>query len=327
MNSMNLTSESRCKYALGIDIGGTKMIFLLSDQDGNVIAKKRIPTIIDGDPLVYIRTEVRRFLAEAGVAHSEILGTGMGLPAAIDFAHGVIVNCPALRIENVDVKTYFQYVFPEPLYIDNDVNMAVIGEKWRGTGAGYSDVILVAVGTGLGAGIMFGNKVHRGANGFAGEIGYFHVDPLIEGFKSNSAEFGPLEKMAAGSGIAEQARILLPEYPNSLLNNLEITAENVFAVASKGDELAQAVIERTVKYLAFGITNVVSLLNPHIVVIGGGVSNVGDFFIEAIQQRVSELIPFPIKVVGATLGEDAGALGAAAAVFLENSHLAFKDSI
>lgn len=323
--SVKLEFVPSSRYAFGIDIGGTKTMLLLTDLNGSVIAKRRVQTNADKpNVLDRVGQEAKRFILESGVDVSRIVGTGIGVPGTVEYATGIVAHSPNLHLTDVNIKSFFRDKLPGPVFVDNDVNMAVIGERWKGNAAGYPNVFLVAVGTGLGAGILVNDQVVRGANGFAGEIGFTHVDPLIEGYKAHPDKFGPIEHFTTGLGISAQARELLPLYPKSILQGQEISSEMVFEAAQKQDELACLVVSRTIKYLSFGISNAVALLNPNVVLIGGGISDVGDTFIQAVHERVNNLLLISTKVVRATLGGEAGAFGAAATALLESNNMAFS---
>ncbi|WAH36061.1 ROK family transcriptional regulator [Alicyclobacillus dauci] len=319
--SVQLRFVPTARYSFGIDIGGTKTIFLLADLSGHVVASRKMSSHAEGvDSLEHIRSEAERFLSSLDIAREKIVGTGVGAPGVTNYESGVVVAAPGLGWNHVNVKEAFERTLPGPVFVDNDVNMAVIGETWKGRGANYRNVVLVTVGTGIGAGIMMNGTVHRGAQGYAGEIGYFVVDPLAEG-KNELESFGALDRLASGSGIESQAAAMLADYPDSLLHGQDITSEQVFAAASKADPLATRVVKTVENYVAYALMNIVALLNPDVVILGGGVAQSGEAFLSAIQSRVRDLMPIPVTVVGAALGENAGALGAAATVLLETNHL------
>ncbi|MFB5190744.1 ROK family transcriptional regulator [Alicyclobacillus fastidiosus] len=320
--SVQLRFIPDARYALGIDIGGTKTILVLSNLNGRVIAREKVATCgKSSDVLEHIRRAADNFIANSGIDRSRIVGMGVGAPGLTDYESGVVIAAPALHWVDVNVKQALQGLVQGPIFVDNDVNMAAVGEKWKGEGSRCRDVVLITIGTGIGAGVIINGSIHRGAHNYAGEIGYFAVDPLTDE-TSTSDEFGPLDKLASGSGVASQARALLPVYPNSILHGQKITSERVFAAAAKSDPLALAVVDAMAKYTAAAIANIVALLNPGVVIIGGGVAQSAALFMSQIRSRVQELVPIPVHIVCASLGEDAGALGAAATVLVETNHLA-----
>ncbi|GMA63451.1 glucokinase [Alicyclobacillus fastidiosus] len=320
--SVQLRFVPDAKYALGIDIGGTKTILLLSDLTGRVVARKKVSTRANrSDVLEHIRAEADEFIANSGIDRGKIVGVGIGAPGLTDYESGVVIAAPALQWTEVNVKQALQELSPGPIFVDNDVNMAAVGEKWKGEGSRCRDVVLITIGTGIGAGIIINGSIHRGAHNYAGEIGYFAVDPLTDE-TSTSDEFGALDKLASGSGVASQAKALLQSYPHSILHGVEVTSERVFEAAAKSDPLALEVVDSMAKYTAAAIVNIVALLNPGVVIVGGGVAQSGALFMSRIRSRVKELIPIPVDIVPASLGEDAGALGAAATVLIETNNLA-----
>lgn len=314
------------KYALGIDIGGTKTVFALTDLNGDVVAYQKSPSHREGlSPLENIKIEAKKFLSSCGFEQSEIVGTGIGVPGVVDYKTGVVASAPALSWTDINIKAAFESFLPGPVYVDNDVNMGVIGEKWKGSGRAHGDVVFIAVGTGIGAGLVLNGSVHRGSGGYAGEIGYLPVDPLTTE-QTRFEDFGALEKFASGSGIVLQARALAEQHPDSSIRDANtITSEEIFAAAASGDVLAERLVDLLIKHTAYALSSVVALINPDVIVIGGGVAQAGDRLFEGIQDRVSQLVPIPVSIVPAGLGSDAGAIGAALAALIETNNMHVKE--
>ncbi|RIV26182.1 ROK family transcriptional regulator [Alicyclobacillaceae bacterium I2511] len=317
---VHLRFVANAKYALGIDIGGTKTIALLADLKGNVVQRLKFSSHREGlGALENIRNEITKFLVESNVQQEKIVATGIGVPAITDYKTGEIISAPGLFQEQINVRNFFKEQLPNPIFVDNDVNMGVIGECWRGNGTGFSNVTLLAIGTGIGAGIVINGQVYRGATGFAGEIGYLQVNPL-EDKTIEVSHFGPLETMASGRGIEKLIPTFLDRYPDTVLT-CTTTAEGIFAAMRNGDELAQDLVDNMVKYLAFAISNIISILNPQRIIIGGGVAQAGEDFLHRIESRVHKLIPVDFELVPAGLGEDASAYGAAATALLATGNM------
>ncbi|GGJ02632.1 transcriptional regulator [Alicyclobacillus cellulosilyticus] len=306
------------KFALGVDIGGTNTIVVLTDLAGHVVAREKFPTRAgDEHPLAAILERVKAFLARTGVAREKLLGTGIGFPGVTDTARGVVLNSPSLGLVDFDAVQFFDPL-PGPVFIDNDVNMGVIGERWLGAAQGLQNVVLVAIGTGIGAGLILNGEVYRGAGGSAGEIGHLHVDPLLADRRRTLHEFGPLESAASGLGMEQVAltmRAAVEEHPRRM------TAEELFAAAKAGDVIAQQVIGRAILFLSFSIANMITLLNPDLVLLGGGVAQAGSALLEPVRAHVARLSPVSCPIELAGLGEDSAALGAAATVFLAADEL------
>lgn len=309
------------KYAFGIDIGGTKSILLLTDLNGNVVAQKKISSHHNElDSLSHILQEADAFLSEAGIERDRIVGTGIGAPGITEYKTGVVVAAPALDWFEVNLRNAFREALKTPVFIDNDVNMAVLGEKWKGNGAQYSSVVQVSIGTGIGAGLILEGSVYRGAHNYAGEIGYFQVDPFAVR-KGVIQEFGALEDKASGRGIAKVATGLLDSFPNSILRGKNVTSEDVFRAALDKDPLAVEVIDGLISHISFTITNILSLVDPDVVILGGGVAQSMLPYLQTLTSRVQDMVPIPVNIVPAQLGEDASAFGAAAAALIETENL------
>jgi glucokinase len=317
---VHLRFVANAKYALGIDIGGTKTIALITDLKGNVVYRRKFPSHRVGlSALENIRGELTKLLEESEIPREKIVATGIGVPAITDYKTGEIVSSPGLFQGQMNVTDFFEGHVPGPVIVENDVNMGVIGECWRGNGVGFSNVALLAIGTGIGVGIVVDGKLYRGATGFAGEIGYLQVDPLADA-DIEVSHFGPLERVASGNGIERLIPKYLDKYPDTVLT-VESTAEEIFQAMRQGDLLAKMLVENMVKYLSFAISNMISILNPQRIIIGGGVAQAGEDFIHAITSRVRRLIPVHFELVPAGLGEDAAAFGAAATALLATENM------
>ncbi|GLV13290.1 glucokinase [Alicyclobacillus hesperidum] len=290
---------------------------MLTDLAGTVIAHRKIASHRDGASIVeHLRRQAQMFLQESGVPKDKIVGSGIGAPGLINYEDGTVIAAPGLNWINVNLREAFHSYLPGPIIVDNDVNMALVGEKWVGSGGDDEDVIFVAIGTGIGAALMIGGQIHRGSAGYAGEVGYAPVDPFTDA-QSDVTRFGPLENVASGTGIRLEAKANMNLFPQSMLQGREIRTEEVFEAARHGDELGQYVVDRTVKYLAFALAHMVALVNPAKIILGGGVMRVGDTLLKQIDQRLKQIMPIRARLTLAQLGELAGAYGAAASPIME----------
>ena len=202
-----------------------------------------------------------------------------------------------------------------PVILENDANAAALGEMWRGAGQGYRTLICVTLGTGVGGGIILDGKLWRGVDGSAAEIGHIGVDPF-GGVPCTCGSRGCLEVYASATAIVRMTREARPRYPNSMLHNTEdLTSAKVYEAGIAGDELAIEVFRRMGVYLGIGLASLINILNPEIVIIGGGLSNGWTLFEKHMKQQVIErAFPIParrVKIVRAQCGDDAGLLGAA----------------
>jgi len=261
----------------------------------------------------------RNATAQGGV----LSAVSVVVPGTVNVAEGVVVKAPNVPcLDGFRLAAALESELEWPVILENDANAAAIGEMWRGAGKGYRTLICVTLGTGVGGGIILDGKLWRGADGSAGEIGHIGVDPFA-GVPCTCGSRGCLEVYASATAIVRMTREARPRYPNSILHNTEdLTSEKIYEAGTKGDELAIEVFRRMGVYLGIGLASLINVLNPEIVVIGGGLSNGWELFEKHMHQQVIErAFPIPArrgKVVRAQCGDDAGLLGAA--------QLAFSDS-
>lgn len=346
--------NARMAYLVGIDLGGTKLVGGVCDMEGNVVASARVPTHGRRGSVPDVHVRVREFieslLEDANVDLSKVMGIGIGVPGIPDPTGGGIRLAPGLRTgppignvrgvassaakaaaeqdtsnkgdndESLTLASYLEEHFGRPVHIDNDVNMILQGERWKGSLQHASHGVCVTVGTGIGVGLLTNGEVYRGANGAAGEIGYWLIGSLGPIVKPTG--YGPLETFAAGPGIARRckARLQAPGASRLVLDLVDgdeeaITAEVVAQAAQMGDPLALEVWHETVAVLGVALANLCSLIDPEKVIISGGVARAPkSLFLDPLRDIISTLVPFPPKVVGSQLGEHAGILGAVATV-------------
>ena len=264
----------------------------------------------------------RAFQPTAPEGGGGISAVSVVVPGTVNVAEGVVVKAPNVPcLDGFRLAAALESELEWPVILENDANAAAIGELWQGAGQGYRTLICVTLGTGVGGGIILDGKLWRGVDGSAGEIGHIGVDPFA-GVPCTCGSRGCLEVYASATAIVRMTREARPRYPNSMLHNTEdLTSEKVYQAGREGDELAIEVFRRMGVYLGIGLASLINVLNPEIVVIGGGLSNGWDLFGKHMHQQVLErAFPIParrVKIVRAQCGDDAGLLGAA--------RLAFKD--
>ncbi len=308
------------RFVVGADIGGTKTLLLLLDLDGNVIARTKYPTR-EGDrsPLDNLVRRVDQLIKDAGVDRERVVGTGVGVPTMVDFNDAVILQSQFLGMNGESLRDALANRLPGIIYADNDVNMAALGEYWKGKAVGMQNAVLITIGTNIGAGIIMNGQLYRGQGGAAGEIGLINIDP--DASAQTSWHRGPLESAASGNGITRVAQARFDEFPETTMSREDLSSEALFRAESEGDPLAVSVITDAYKHLAFAISNIIALMAPEIVIIGGGVAQVGERYVDELRHRVAAHCVVPHRIELATLGEDAGACGAAATVLRETGNL------
>lgn len=291
---------------LGIDIGGTKTIVAFADDSGSIIVQQSLRTPRNQGPSAVLSEISRAAHAllinhkPSAISHPTAVGIGCGGP--LDPDRGVILTAPNLPgWENLPLVDYFSNVFNAPAYLDNDVNLAALAEARKGAGIGVDHLAYFNIGTGIGGGIVIGGKLYRGC-GNAGEFG--HQVILPDGPPCLCGKHGCLESLASGTSIARRAKE----------SGLSLTAEEVAQAARAGDAIAARIMNETAEYLGLGVANVVNILNPRMVVLGGGVMKSADLLLDGIRRTVNERamtqLANDVQIVPGILGDQAGITGA-----------------
>ena len=315
------------KKIIGIDLGGTSVKFAILTQEGEIQEKWSIKTNIldEGSHIVPdIIASIKHHLELLNLSAEDFIGIGMGSPGAVDRFEGTVVGAYNLNWKTVQpIKKDIESALGIPFFIDNDANVAALGERWKGAGENQPDVVFMTLGTGVGGGIVAEGKLLHGAGGVAGELGHITVD-FDRPFDCTCGKKGCLETVASATGIVNLTRRYADEYAGDAeLKRLiddgeEVTAKTVFDLAKDGDDLALIVYRHFSQYLGIACANIASVLNPANIVIGGGVSAAGQFLLDGVQ-KVFDENTFPqvrtsTQLVLANLGNDAGVIGAASLV-------------
>lgn len=304
------------KYVFGVDVGGTTVKMGLFTVDGEVLDKWEIKTHTEngGETILPdIAASVDAKLAEKEISKEEVSGIGIGIPGPID-DNGVVPHTANLGWGYKEVTRELSELTGLVCKGGNDANVAALGEMWKGGAAGYSNVVMVTLGTGVGGGIILGGKILTGSNGAGGEIGHLHVDDHIPG-QCGCGNHGCLEQVASATGITNLANRALAESDKpSMLRDGEVSAKTVFDAVKAGDELAKEVAEQFGKYLGTALANITAVVDPQAIVIGGGVSKAGPILLEYVEkyyQKYCFKSCRNVKFALATLGNDAGIYGTA----------------
>ncbi|HEX7975069.1 MAG TPA: ROK family transcriptional regulator [Anaerolineales bacterium] len=293
---------------IGIDLGGTKMFGTVADLSGNIQVEEYITWNGDqANSLNRVCDLVERLLAAPRPDGQSIRGIGIGAPGITLYEEGVVSWAPGLGWRDLPLKKILVERYGLPVVIENDVNLAALGEYGFGAGKGASSLVCMAVGTGIGAGIVIDRKVYRGFHQSAGEIGY--LPPDVSYLGRSYSGFGAFESIASGPGIAARARQLLQDRGLPLPHE-GLTSEAVFNAARGGEVWAQQVLNDTVDYLAFAVATITALIDPEVIVLGGGVARSADLLIDPILRRVKGVVPSLPLLVQSTLGFRAAVMGA-----------------
>jgi glucokinase len=311
-------------FAIGIDVGGTKIAAALIDRDGRTIAQRRCPTCAKNGVEAVVEQIVAYINELAGESPGPVAGAGVGVAAIVDVRRGLAISGVNLGWADVPVMRMLTErlgdMWQGRLWVERDTNAAALGEYVYGAGRGATDLLYVTVGTGIGAALILDGRLARGAEGGSGNIGHFVLDP--QGERCACGKRGCTETMASGPAIAHRAAAALRSGKTSALRDLAldaITTVEVVEAAKDGDALAIQTLAEAGRYLGIAIAYCVDLINPDRVVIGGGVMAAGDLLLDPVRRIVAEYaLPSNARlarIVPADLGSEAGAIGAAALVW------------
>ncbi|MEN4042267.1 MAG: ROK family transcriptional regulator [Anaerolineaceae bacterium] len=303
-----LEFNAAAHVVIGVDLGGTKLYGAVSDLGGKILSEIHIAPHHTREEdsfalLVNALEQLRQTAIDSGL---HLMGVGIGVTGVIAPETGCVTLAPALNWTGFPLRQRLQAHFAIPIEIENDVRMAALGESWFGAGREAESLVLIAVGTGIGSGIVVNSIVYPGANNIAGEIGYLLPD--LTHLARNYDQFGAFEQLASGTGIAQRARQALSGQ-RATKELADLSAVDVFAAARQGESWAQAVVAETVDYLAQAIAAVQLILDPELILLGGGVSAAADLLIEPILQRLKGAIPTQPNIRVAQLGYRAGVMG------------------
>lgn len=310
------------QYVLAVDIGGTKVAAALVDDGGSIHYRMQEPTNLDGPAagLDQLTRMIRQIMQQD--AMTPPLAVGIGIPAVIEHGSDHIIwapNLPGWR--DVSLRATLEERLGLPVVVEYDGHTAILGEWWLGVGRGYDNIAGLFVGTGIGGGLVLNGRLVRGRNRLAGAAGWFAMTTDASRRDDPAHSIGHWESLAAGPGIVRRARALLERTPDAALANQKdtLTAKDLFDVARQGDPLARQIIDETADLLGLGVANIVSLINPDIVILGGSVGSQGDLLLPRIRQAVSDwaqpISASAVAIVSSQMGADAGLLGAAYAAF------------
>jgi glucokinase len=296
------------------DLGGTHLRAATVDQKGRIQFrfKQNTPQVKDANAIV--DAIVAAVEQTGGV--EKISALSLVVPGTVKVEEGAVVKAPNLPcLDGFRLASELTERLGLPAILENDANAAAVGEMWQGAAVGCKTIICVTLGTGVGGGIILDGKLWRGVDGAAAEIGHMCVDPF-GGVACTCGSRGCLEVFASATAIVRMTREASPRYPESVLQgSQELTAETIFVAGRQGDELALEIFRRMGVYLGIGLANLINILNPEMIVIGGGVVNGWDLFEKHMHQQVEErafpLLAARVKIARAKCGDDAGLLGAA----------------
>ena len=306
-------------YALGVDIGGTKISVTLGNSRGKILSQKSVPTLTGklarrginelAQSLYCLKSQIKK--------PSRIVGVGIGIPGPMDPQRGIVQRSPHLKgWAGFPLKSFLQRKLRLPVFITNDANAAAVGEKVFGRGRSVKNFVYLTVSTGVGGGIILNNELWVGASFGAGEIGHTIIFP--DGEKCGCGHRGCLEAYASGTAIANYVRAQI--HPSKRgLTPFGFSAEKIAASAAKGDRLALKAFKRAGYFLGMGLANLINILNPEMLIVGGSVTKSSRFFwpemIHSARTNAWPTLYSACRIVKTRLGDRVGDLGALALAF------------
>jgi len=300
--------------SVGVDVGATNTRVALVDQQAKILAVARRPTA-RGDKsgiLQGLLATIEEVLVTSGAGLERISGVGVGIPGTVDIFTGRFVRSSNLAVEDIPVRTAVKRKFDLPCWVENDVRAATIGELIFGAGQQFKDFVYLSVGTGIATGLVFNGRIYRGAAHRAGEFGHVTID--LDGIPERRRR---LEPWVAGPGIVWQVQAMVKDYPQSCLVAVmrddpdALNATAVFRAAADGDELGLRVLDEVSAYLGVGILNLLSLLSPEVIILGGGVFSNADILMERLQTIVAPTVERRKRYYGLPHGITPSKLGPA----------------
>ncbi len=311
------------KNYLGIDLGGTNIAVGVIDENCRFVAKHSVPTQgrrSFGAIVADMAQAARKAVDMAGLSQRDIDYVGIGAPSTIDPHNGHVVFANNLGWKDADIIGEFRKNWDIPVKVANDADCAALGEAYGGAAKEFDNVLMLTLGTGVGGSFIINKKIYLGGNGYGCEPG--HTTLVYNGVRCTCGRKGCLEAYASVTALIRQTIEMMASYPTSRMYEMcnndirQVDGRTAFEASKQGDEAALRVVENYVSYLAAGISSLVTTFRPGVVILGGGVSNQGDYLIDPVRQLVhetcyaSDLIE-PPEIFRASLGNDAGIIGAA----------------
>ncbi len=308
---------------IGIDLGGMSIKAGIVDKQGKILIKDKVPTKADrhySEIILDMATLIKKLLNDSHITIDDVLGIGIGSPGTPDSKSGVLVFSNNLHFYNVPIREELKRYYDVPIYLENDANVAALAESEFGASKNVENSVMITLGTGIGGGIIINNRIYGGFNSAASELG--HMIIVHDGILCSCGQKGCFEKYASASALISQTIEGAKKNPTSLINEIvnhdysKINAKTVFNAKEAGDETAKNIITTFIGYLSSGIINIVDILFPEYIVIGGGLGNEGENLIAPLRKIVSETAYSShglreTTILPAKMGNDAGIIGAA----------------
>jgi len=314
-----VTEPTRAKLVFAADLGGTHLRVALVDQTGKILSQVKRETPSGPKPECIVEAIIH-CVRELSSSHSDdVVAASVVVPGTVDKENTRVVQAPNLpALDHFGLKQALEEGLGLPVLLENDANAAAVGEAWLGAARGACNVICITLGTGVGGGIILDGKLCRGTDGSAGELGHTTIDPF-NGPQCKCGNTGCLEMFASATAIVRMTREANGRFPQTILHDKCLTAVRVYCAAKEGDELALEIFKRVGQYLGVGLANMINMLGPEVIVLGGGVANAWDLLEptirEEIRKRAFPSLSGTVRLKQAECGDNAGLLGAAKLAF------------
>lgn len=307
------------KIYVGVDVGGTTVKLGICDEAGNLLSTFEGPTEVSKGPdaiIENIAKYAKEVVEQSTYSWDQVQGVGVGIAGFLDIPKGFIKNSPNLNLNNIHLKDILEEKLQIKVLVNNDANVAALGEAWAGAGRGIANCVLYTLGTGVGGGIIIDGKIVQGFDSVAAEIGHMAIVPDLEAIQCGCGKMGCLETVSSATGIIRMAKEAVQRGDRTTLSDVEnIVAKDVLDAAKAGDEVAIRIVKRAAYYLGRSMAMLAVILNPEYFIVGGGVSKAGEFLFEQIREvfekYTQDASKAGVKIVAAQLGNNAGVVGAA----------------
>lgn len=313
------------QYLFGIDLGGTSIKMGLTDLNGEVIKKWEIPTNKENEGSAIIsdiQASLNSTLKQSDIQKEQIIAAGIGVPSQVIEQSGYFYKAVNIGgFGDFSITEVLSEALNMPVAAANDANVAAIGEMWKGAGLGEQNIVMVTLGTGVGGGVVVNGQIVSGSIGAAGEIGHMPVvldENDAHYFSCNCGAKGCLETVASATGIVKLARVMHKNAREVTILKMDeeyLSAKQIFDAAARNDHFAKKVVNQFGIYLATSLKQITAVLNPSVIVVGGGVSRAGQQLIDSVEKHfrgsIFPVLDHSVQFRLATLGNDAGLIGAA----------------
>lgn len=307
------------KIYVGVDVGGTTVKLGICDAEGTLLQTYEGPTEVNkgSDAILHnIAKYARQIVEESSYEWEQVGGVGIGIAGFLDIPNGIVKTSGNLHLKNVDLKGFLEKELNTIIKVNNDANVAALGEAWAGAGRGVDNCVMYTLGTGVGGGIIIDGKIVEGFDSVAGEIGHMAIVPDLEAIQCGCGKMGCLETVSSATGIIRMAKEAVARGDRTSLVDVEnIMAKDVLDAAKAGDEVAMRIVSRAAYYLGRSMAMMSVILNPEYYIIGGGVAKAGEFLFDQIKEvfekYTQDASKEGVKIVPAVLGNNAGVVGAA----------------